>query len=426
MKEIRHIPLLIVLVAVSGITSPIYADTTIHVPPANTFIIADTPTADEGSPAVAFDPGRQQYLVAYASYIVNTSLVYATCINLHGEVIVDYALGSGINPDIVYDPSHDDYIVVWEYATSSSVSHIMGIRIAGACCMGPECTGTPFNISDDRPGFEAWPAIAYNAHEAHQDFLVVWHDNENYYDHYGVWGRRMSGTTLMGSSFPINSPETSYNYAVDVAYNLNMNEFMVVWVRDPSRGTDFSLCDIWSVRLWNGEGSSGGIIGGSEKAIYSSTGEQFYPRIATYRLNHDTPYFVIFRDEWNDEDGDIRGYLVNKQGDPVQLVNISTQEGVIESYARLHSSEERGGYAVVWQEQQSGEHFNVKWRSITHDGNMGSIGVVTANQYDEGFPDVVNLLPFPFAVWERHGDSYGIFGRYLYTQTFLPAVLRNP
>ena len=68
---------------------------------------------------------------------------------------MDYSLGSGINPDIVYDPSHDDYILVWELGITSTTSHIMGSRIAGSCCTGPACGGTPFIISDDRPGYRS-------------------------------------------------------------------------------------------------------------------------------------------------------------------------------------------------------------------------------------------------------------------------------
>ena len=57
---------------------------------------------------------------------------------------------------------------------------------------------------------------------------------------------------------------------------------------------------------------------------------------------------------------------------------------------------------------------------ITHDGNIGTGNLVSQGTYDEGFPDVVNELPFPFAVWERHGDSYGLYGRYLLQPDFSP------
>jgi hypothetical protein len=206
-----------------------------------------------------------------------------------------------------------------------------------------------------------------------------------------------------------------------------MNEFMVVWVRDPSKGVDVSHCNIYGVRLWNGDDSTGGIIGGSEVGIDTSTGEQFYPRIATYRLNPDAPYLVIYRDNWNDAEGDIRGYLLNKQGLPVQLLNISTHAEVIESYARLDSSEERGGYAVTWQEKYPESSFNVKWREISYTGNMGPIKIVTDRWDDEGFPDVINSYPAPFIVWENHGegDYYDIWGRFWYERTFLPAVMRK-
>ena len=231
-----------------------------------------------------------------------------------------------------------------------------------------------------------------------------------------------------GSKFPIMNDTASDAIRPDVAYNLNMNEFIVVYAKDLTNGTGTNAFDIYGIRLKNEANSTGGIIGGSEKAIDNSSNEQFYARVATYRLNHDTPYLVIFRDKWNDVQGDIRGYLVNKEGNPVQLLNISTQPNVIESYARIHSNEERGGYAVVWHENHDESGFDVKWRSISHDGILGSTGVVTQRPFDEGFPDIVNSMPFPFATWESHAESnnYDVFGRFLYQKTFLPSVLRHP
>ena len=180
--------------------------------------------------------------------------------------------------------------------------------------------------------------------------------------------------------------------------------------------------------MWNGLDSTGGIIFGSLKPIDNHANEQYFPRIAAYRINHDTPYLVIYRDKWADLGGDIWGCLVNKDGVCIQWVDISSQPNMIETNPNISRSEARGGYAVIWQEQPEEGDWDVRWRKISHDGEVGSIGVVMADPLDNGYPDIVNSSPFPFAVWttRNEGDNFDVYGRFLYEKTFLPSVLRNP
>jgi hypothetical protein len=203
-----------IIVIVLVVTSSAQADVTVVYPPPYGIPVAVATDVQETSPAVAYDPGRRQYLVAFNAYTFSTSVIKATCLNQFGEIVASYTLGKGIHPDVVFDPAHDMYMVIWENHTSGRID---AVNVSGSCCPSPSvCVGIPFTVTGDRPGYEAWPSIAYNAHAAHQDFLIVWHDDENTVNTYGVWGRRMITTTLKGESFHINHPESSYNYAADV------------------------------------------------------------------------------------------------------------------------------------------------------------------------------------------------------------------
>ena len=415
--------LLIIVGCILGITSTTSAEKQIYVPRNEPFPIAQVALNSEYDPTIAYDFIKQQYLVSFVNELGGSYAVNAVCLDKEGTIIQTYVLGNGLSPDAVYNPSNDTYIVVWEYSTTGNIG---GARVSGNCCPQVGCTSAPWNVTYDRPGYEGTPAIAYNEHASHEDMLIVWADDENQSSHWAVWGRRLSGTTFMGSSFPITSTTTAHNYQPDVAYNLNMNEFIVVYTTDSSKGMNQTTRDINARRLWNGAGSTGGLL--AESAIDTSGGSQDSPAVATYRLNHNTPYLVIFRDHWNDNAGDIRGYLLNKDhAMPMQLLNIATRSGIPEDTPKISSFEPRGGYAVVWTESLSGSNSNVLWRKVSPEGLMGNTIGVATTPVTNWYPDIANSLPFPLAVWVTNdGTGNDVFARFLYVETYLPAVMRNP
>jgi hypothetical protein len=260
------------------------------------FPIAAVPTNAELNPAVAYDEGRQQYLVVNE----NSGAINGKCLNRFGDTIRIYAIGSGTNPDVAYSDDHNQYLVVWEDS-----GNIEGATVNGDCPMGPgSVIPFPSAISNDRPDYEGIPAVAYNTNDNHRDYLVVWQDTSGLSSHWAIYARRVNSVTVSGSSFAITDTTAAWNYHPDVAYNLNMNEYLVVFTNDPSKAMDQDARDIYGRRVYNTGG--GGLLAGHP--IDTSGNSQDSPAVAAYRLNYTTPYLVVFRDHWNDPAGDIRGH----------------------------------------------------------------------------------------------------------------------
>jgi len=367
----------------------------------------------EEFPAVAYDEGRDRYLVVYQ----NDSTINGICLTAAGDTVAAYAIGTGVRPDVAYNVRNDQYLVVWD-----DTSDIEGAYVSGTCCMDPGCNGAPFPISYDRPGLEFGPAVAYNHHPNYKDYLVVWTDDGNLVSHWAIYGRRVTSSyAFSGSSFAITETTAAWNYDPDVAYNLNMNEYLVVYISRPFLGSDLQPGDVYGRRVYNAGG--GGLH--PEQAIDTSAGHQDQPSVAAYHLNASTPYVVVFRDYWNDTAGDVRGYLANTNGAPVSLLHISTEPLVPETQPDIASSDAMGGYVVAWtRETMPGA--DIYARRMSSTGVMEDVIEITALSNYEEEAVVAGGVPVPIAVWHAgNGADMDVYGRFLYRQTYLPLTLRG-
>lgn len=377
-------------------------------------IAAESPN-QERFPAVAQDTRRARFLVVYE----DDGGIRAMCLSGLGVSLRWYPVSGGGNyPDVTYNHAHDQYLIVWqEYGT------ILGARLAGDCSPGGLLPA--FEISTDRPGTEGRPAVAYNHHGNHQDYLVVWMDMHT---HTGVWARRVSATGMHPSSFEVAAGTSSYsNSEPDVAYNLNHNEYLVVYVRDP--GTPGAK-DIYGRRVYNAGG--GGLL--EEHAIDSSGGDQMEPAVAAYRLNNANPYVVVYRDHWNDAVGDVRGYLCNVSGEPTYLLNIATVPGRQEMVPAIEGSEPLG-YTVVWQQTDGG--FDIFGRRVSGTGDLQPTFEVSLGTrlfppgHDEAMPAVAGGSPTALVVWHESepppapNQDLQVFGRFLGYRVYLPLTVRQ-
>ncbi|MGD2206903.1 MAG: hypothetical protein PVH17_09000 [Anaerolineae bacterium] len=377
------------------------------------FPIATVPGNQEHAPAVACDEGRNHYLVVYQ----NNGGMNALCIDGQGTTVAAYVVPAsyGQRPDVTYSADHDEYLIVWDEG-----GDIYGARVGGVCYGGPGGISSAFLISGDRPGTESSPAVAYNNHANHQDYLVVWEDTNNQSNYWAVFGRWVTDVGVSGSSLAIANTSGAWNYEPDVAYNLNMNEYLVVYTHDASKGTAGGARDIYGRRVYNTGG--GGLL--AEYPIDSSANDQDSPSVAAYRLNYTTPYLVVYRDFWNDAAGDVRGYLVSTGGQSVALLNIADVPGLQESEPGIAASESRGGYTVVWS--QGTVSSDIYGRRVSGDGFVGSTFGVDLGSSEDRVPVVASGSSAPLAVWQTwNGSDWDVYGRFLYRRVYLPVVVRN-
>jgi hypothetical protein len=139
------------------------------------------------------------------------------------------ATGDEFEPAVAYDPTHDQYLVVWRDDRRSGTRgwDLYGQRLTAT---GRRTSGN-FRISG--PGatdHEYAPAVAYNS--VHRQFLVVWEDTRDYGTrHRDVFGRRIkAGGTPAGDDFRISGPSaTEEDQAPAVTFNTTHRQFLVVW-----------------------------------------------------------------------------------------------------------------------------------------------------------------------------------------------------
>jgi hypothetical protein len=379
---------------------------------------------DEASPVVIYNAINREYLVLWKNIRTVTNDIYAQRISEEGRFLSWFYVADGESPAVSYNEKNNTYLVVYEKWVATDYD-IYARRINFTGPLGPEFP-IAFNLNES----ERDPSVAYNIHPYHDEFLVVWAKiTAQPLTTSRVIGQRIAGTVgggdaggeTIGGHLPI-AASSDYDLAPDVAYNLNMNEFFVVFSRyDSIVGSN----DVFGRRV-----TADGILL-AETSIDSSGNDQYEPAVAAYSLNQATPYLVVFQDRWNDSTGDVRGYLVNQQGQPVSLVNISQIPGVREFEPSISQSENWDGYLVTWTQQASGD----KEIYGMHVSNIGATRTAfLISRYDpnllgcdRGFSDNALGVVSGLAVWHDNcGDQggYDIVGRLLGYRVYLPMTMQ--
>ncbi|GAB5526549.1 MAG: hypothetical protein Roseis2KO_44210 [Roseivirga sp.] len=248
----------------------------------NDFAISDLQISyDVDNPAVAWNSTDNEYLVVWESDDVGDVTktarfeyeIYGQRLNASGAEIGtdDFRLsdmgGFGSNdadydandPDVAYNPTNNNYLVVWEGSDNTSPLVLNEVEIYGQFVSnsGVETGTNDFRISDmgddgemtasNRDNFRASvPAITYNQDD--NEFMVAWYgdddygtlgDNEN-----EIYAARISNTgtitdgdlrlTDVGPQFGNANFDAEYP---GVAYSTTSNKYLVVFEAEDSEGT---------------------------------------------------------------------------------------------------------------------------------------------------------------------------------------------
>ena len=386
---------------------------------------------DERMPAVAYNNTDQEFLVVWENDRPSaTNDIYAQRVSQDGRLLSWFYVADGTDPDVAYNPTQNDYLVVYStYDVSTMDWDIGAMRVDYT---GPQ--GSEFLVyasaADDLN-----PRLDYNTHAAHDSYLVVFNQistspslevNVRGQMITGVEGAGAGGSNKLTTENDIAVSATGEkNFNPDVAYNLNHNEFLVVWVNDATAGADPDALDIHGRRM-----TAAGVLLPTN-VIDSSAKVQEFPAVAAYWLNAATPYLVVFNDHWNSPEGDVRGYLCDFEGVPNTIVYIATQSAQLESSPAIASSEGLGGYTVTWNEYDSGANdWDVFGRRVANDGVLGesfSIGELLAPAGCGGTnPAVAGGSPTALVAWNAtcFTTSIDIGGRLLGYQLSLPLIAR--
>jgi len=170
---------------------------------------------------------------------------------------------------------------------------------------------------DDVNNYE--PAIAYNS--LHDEYLVVWSNLRGGGATTDTYARRVRGDGSLLGNFTIAHNANFHNFAPDVAYSPQQDEYLVVWTYNSVMTGN----DIWARRIkWNG--SDLNLPQYQEFAIGRQTDAQNYPAVA---YNSDAgEYLVVYQNTWLGGGKDIDAERVRaSDGAALGWVNIAAGGG---------------------------------------------------------------------------------------------------
>jgi hypothetical protein len=227
----------VILLLSFALTTPALAGTLVG---GTLTITADTP--DEVSPAVAYNSTQEEYLVVWYNDrgLVDDADIRGQRLDKNGAKLsepfyISEGFGSGHdrrNPDVAYNSTTDQYLVVWENLDSSTTWKSIRARLLSS-------TGAPLNAIDItiRDGTAditpLKPAVAYA--QTADRYMVVWEETFNDGVNpptYSIKARTIESDGTLGSVFPISNVDINQKYNPDIAYNHNVDRHLVVWEED--------------------------------------------------------------------------------------------------------------------------------------------------------------------------------------------------
>jgi len=157
-----------------------------------------TQAADQWSPAVAYSPDNDRYLVAWSDSRGATRDVYGRQVGgagaLYPELAISTASGDQIQVAVTYGPGASSYIVVWEDSRNAATTpDLYGQRVGGSGAL--EDTHVSANdLLYTGPGGQGSPAVAWAG--ADTLGLLAWQDDRNGAA-FDILGRTLAGVPVV-------------------------------------------------------------------------------------------------------------------------------------------------------------------------------------------------------------------------------------
>ncbi|MCC7130399.1 MAG: hypothetical protein B6D39_06550 [Anaerolineae bacterium UTCFX2] len=197
-------------------------------------------SSNQGHPVTVFASTQQEFLVVWVNFQTSVaSYISARRVWADGSGFPysPFVVSSGTEnrdyPDVAYNPSRNEYLVVWDVVKTGSAVDIYGIRLSGEGT--PLTGGTPsvtgeFSIAG-WSAIEEKPAVAACA-QADQ-FLVAWQSDQSKGD-YAIYARYLSGTAALGNVYQIVDT-TSDQFNADMTCGPG-GRYLVVWQDEYTTG----------------------------------------------------------------------------------------------------------------------------------------------------------------------------------------------
>lgn len=371
------------------------------------------PDFDAITPAAAWDSANDRFLVVWAAsddveeeyeiwgQLLDAEHGYQMGLDFQISFVgpADDASRDALEPDVAYNSSTGEYLVVWAADHLADGDFEIYCRRVTASPLG--LVGSMARVSVMGPGVDSsydarQPAVAYN--HVNNEYLIVWHGDEGTSplvdDEFEIWGQAMDASAeKIGSQFKISSMgavgSTVHSaYSPDLAFRGTDSplQYLVVWEGDESTDGEF---EIWAQRVLPGGGLLGSELRISDMGANGDPDHDATDPAVAYN-SVDDHYLVVWEgDNSTDSLFDIFAQRLEDDGTGVgenDFVISTLGDGPNADYDAINPAVVYNGigneYFVVWHDDVLGDgEFEVFGSRI--DGATGDF-----NQYDTRLSDM--------------------------------------
>jgi hypothetical protein len=325
------------------------------------------PPEDQMAPAVASSSSSDGFLIVFSDYQTNdiTGRIVLPDGGVRAVVIVvSLPLGDQQKASVAYNSQDGEYLVVWHDQRAGNWD-IYGQRVD----LDGALLGAAIAIcSDDSAQIN--PSVAYNLDT--NQYLVVWDDRRN--AEADLYGQLLDADgDLNGGNLIIADSGATGRHLPRLTYNPISGEFLVVYAYEAENN------NIRGRRL-----GVNGVPVAAEFDIATGTTDQNYPDVACRTLEPGGGDYLV---AWRDTDGalqDIRGQRLNQSGGLLGSLAICTQASDQWSPAVAYSPDD-DRYLVVWPDDRDSatQGRNIYGRQVSGAGllyNDFAISTASGNQ----------------------------------------------
>lgn len=376
------------------------------------FVISAHATAARHEPALAFSPTAQEWMVVFESDAAGDSQIVGRRVSTAGAPVgnnmgICGQAGDQTEPSIAYYWLDRQYLVTWTDDRSGPESDIYGrlVKEDGTGASGMLSINTGAGTQYDSavanseslttPGYlVVWndmgptvdwqiegqkldtggllqghqlalsaplgdqknASVAYNSQDG--EYLVVWQDGRG--ATVDVWGQRVGEDgTILNNNLPISSAAGG-QVLPDVAYNLDTNQYLVVW--EDLRAD----ADIYAQRI-----NANGTLDGDEIAVaVAGSSERHRPRVVYNPISGE--FLVVYTYDTATEATNVRGCRLGFDGNPLAGeidIATGTTDQTHPDVACRSKEGTGGGYLIVWR-QTDGSQRDIKGRRMNASGSF--------------------------------------------------------
>jgi len=191
-----------------------------------------------GAPRIAYNSTDDEYLIVAHSVQDSSGFdIVGRRVGVDGAPIGELGVLSGSSatgdegfPSLAYNPLRNESLVAW-HAFTAGTWNILGQRVAANGTL----QGDGITISDAHHE-QSFVSVACNPSD--DEYVAVWQDNRDG-DQYDIYLRRVSGDGTLPAADIRVSDTVNDDRAPDVVYDRDLNGYLVVWEHpDSTSGSD--------------------------------------------------------------------------------------------------------------------------------------------------------------------------------------------